>query len=229
MLYGGWIIALGHICLAGTELFGIPNGGVVSPETAPGPLFMFMLGLTFIIIGTGFFKPCVSVMVGQLYGDGDPRRDSGFTIFYMGINLGAMLSPLIAGTLGEKVGWHWGFGAAAVGMIAALVCYQILRPKYLVGIGDAPEGAWDGKGKRNFLLIVGGLAAIPIVPLILYFAGALGPVQDAWGAFSGTLGQFGTAAVIITILLALCAAVGWVGLFFYERAYVRAAQLPPLS
>ena len=63
--------------------------------------------------------------MGQLYGQDDPRRDSGFTIFYMGINLGAFLSPLIAGTLGQKVGWHWGFGSAAVGMILGLIFYQI--------------------------------------------------------------------------------------------------------
>jgi proton-dependent oligopeptide transporter, POT family len=75
------------------------------------------------------------VMVGQLYAETDPRRDSGFTIFYMGINLGALLAPLVAGTLGETVGWHWGFAAAAVGMIAGLVCYQALRPRYLAGVG----------------------------------------------------------------------------------------------
>ncbi len=79
-------------------------------------------------------------MVGQLYGPDDGRRDSGFTIFYMGINLGAFMSPLIAGTLGQKVGWHWGFGSAAVGMILGLIFYQILRPKYLAGVGLSPEG-----------------------------------------------------------------------------------------
>jgi dipeptide/tripeptide permease len=71
--------------------------------------------------------------VGQLYKQGDPRRDGAFTIFYMGINLGAFLCAFVCGTLGEKVGWHWGFGAAAVGMIAGLVLYTILRPKYLKG------------------------------------------------------------------------------------------------
>ncbi len=149
MLIGGWIIALGHITLAGTELFGITAGEVVTMQSSPGALVTFMTGLALIVIGTGFFKPCVSVMVGQLYEEGDPRRDAGFTIFYMGINIGAFLSPLVAGTLGEKVGWHWGFGAAAVGMILGLIFYQIFRPKYLRGIGDPPHHeAYHEKGKE---------------------------------------------------------------------------------
>jgi POT family proton-dependent oligopeptide transporter len=78
-------------------------------------------------------------MVGQLYGEDDPRRDAGFTIYYLGINVGALLAPLVAGILGETVGWHWGFGAAAVGMIVGILSYQWLRPRYLDGIGLAPQ------------------------------------------------------------------------------------------
>ncbi|TWU45373.1 Di-/tripeptide transporter [Novipirellula aureliae] len=144
MLIGGWIIALGHITLAGTELFGITAGEAVTLQTGPGALLIFLTGLALIVIGTGFFKPCVSVMVGQLYGPhDDARRDAGFTFFYMGINLGAFLSPLIAGTLGQKVGWHWGFGSAAVGMILGLLFYQFFRPKYLAGIGLSPKQVVD--------------------------------------------------------------------------------------
>lgn len=139
MLVGGWIIAAGHITLAMTELFGITAGEAVTFQTGPGAYLCFMGGLVLIVVGTGFFKPCVSVMVGQLYAEGDERRDSGFTIFYMGINLGAFFSPLVAGTLGEKVGWHWGFGSAAVGMIAGLLFYQKFRPKYLGDIGMPPN------------------------------------------------------------------------------------------
>jgi POT family proton-dependent oligopeptide transporter len=131
MMTGGWIIAAGHFTLAVSELFG---HGFAAEAT-------FMAGLGLIIIGTGFFKPCVSVMVGQLYGENDPRRDSAFTIFYMGINVGAFMSGLIAGTLGEKVGWHWGFGSAGVGMVVGLLVYQYLRPKYLEGIGLSPKEA----------------------------------------------------------------------------------------
>ncbi|MBW2463424.1 MAG: peptide MFS transporter, partial [Deltaproteobacteria bacterium] len=131
MVIGGWIIAAGHFTLAFTEVFG--RGGAST--------WIFILGLALIVIGTGFFKPCVSVMVGQLYSESDPRRDSGFTIFYMGINVGAFLSGVIAGTLGEKVGWHWGFGSAGVGMVLGLLVYQYLRPKYLQGIGLSPKEA----------------------------------------------------------------------------------------
>ena len=139
MIVGGWIIAAGHILLAGTELFGITAGAAVTLQTGPGALLCFVGGLALIVIGTGFFKPCVSVMVGQLYGPNDERRDGGFTIFYMGINVGALLAPLIAGTLGETVGWHWGFGSAAIGMILGITAYQAFRSRYLEGIGLPPK------------------------------------------------------------------------------------------
>ena len=141
LVIGGWTIAAGHIVLAGTELFGITAGQAVTLQTGPGALLCFIAGLVLVIIGTGFFKPCVSVMVGQLYAPNDGRRDAGFTIFYMGINLGAVLSPLVAGTLGETVGWHWGFGSAAVGMILGITVYQGLRGRYLQGIGLPPAPA----------------------------------------------------------------------------------------
>ncbi len=148
MLIGGWIIAAGHTTLALTELARIRAGEAVTLQTSPGALLTFLAGLALIAIGTGFFKPCVSVMVGQLYSEGDPRRDSGFTIFYMGINLGALIAPLVAGTLGETVGWHWGFAAAAVGMLAGLLCYQILRPRHLQGIGLPPRARAARDGAR---------------------------------------------------------------------------------
>jgi len=89
---------------------------------------LFFVALMFLIFGNGAFKPNISTQVGGLYAAGDPRRDRAFTIFYMGINLGAMLSPLICGTLGQKVGWHYGFGAAGVGMILGLILYIWGRP-----------------------------------------------------------------------------------------------------
>lgn len=140
MLIGGWIIAAGHFCLALTEVFSVSSATqTVTFASDPFTFATFMLGLLLIIVGTGFFKPCVSVMVGQLYSRHDPRRDSGFTIFYMGINVGAFLSGIIAGTLGEKLGWHWGFGSAGVGMLLGLATYQWLRPRYLGDIGLAPS------------------------------------------------------------------------------------------
>ncbi|MEK2645368.1 peptide MFS transporter [Bdellovibrio sp. BCCA] len=101
---GGVLMAIGHFLMAVES--------------------MFFPALLFLILGNGFFKPNISTQVGGLYAENDPRRDGAYTIFYMGINLGAILSPLICGTLGQKVGWHWGFGAAGVGMLVSLVIYH---------------------------------------------------------------------------------------------------------
>jgi len=87
----------------------------------------FYLGLILLVLGNGFFKPNIASMVGQLYPEGSPLKDSGYTIFYMGINIGAFLGILICGYLGEKVGWHYGFGAACVGMIFGLILFASLQ------------------------------------------------------------------------------------------------------
>ena len=135
LVIGGVLIALGHFCLA--------VEGMVT----------FYVGLGLVILGTGFFKPNVSTMVGQLYPAGDPRRDGGFTLFYMGINLGAFIAPLICGYLGERVGWQWGFGAAGVGMVFGLVLYVWGRDRYLPGIGintaSSTESAGLGEGNHR--------------------------------------------------------------------------------
>ena len=118
---GGWIIALGHFTMA------IPS------------TFTFFLGLVFIICGTGLLKPNVSTIVGDLYPDGGARRDAGFSVFYMGINLGAFFGPLITGFLGEGYHWHWGFGAAGVGMVLGLIQYR-LGQDHLGDIGHLNSG-----------------------------------------------------------------------------------------
>jgi POT family proton-dependent oligopeptide transporter len=132
MLVGGLLIALGHVALAFSGIGPLAENHL--------GMSVFVAGLVLIVIGTGHFKPNVSVMVGALYPPDDPRRDGAFTIFYMGINLGAFICAFVCGTLGEKVGWHWGFGAAAVGMILGLILYTFARPKLLGHIGDAPAG-----------------------------------------------------------------------------------------
>jgi proton-dependent oligopeptide transporter, POT family len=119
VLIGGIIIALGHFSMA------FPS------EQS------FFLGLVLIAIGTGMLKPNVSSLVGTLYSKDDRRRDAGFSIFYMGINLGAFIAPLITGPLGQRVNWHWGFAAAGVGMTLGLIQYVAGR-KYVVG-SDAPR------------------------------------------------------------------------------------------
>ena len=90
------------------------------------PLFLF--ALLVLILGNGAFKPNISTQVGTLYAPGDPRRDRAFSIFYVGINLGAFLAPLVCGTLGEELGWHYGFAAAGVGMTIGLAIYLYAAP-----------------------------------------------------------------------------------------------------
>jgi len=123
MTVGAFIIAAGHFTLA------LP--------TVP----TFFIGLALVAIGTGFFKVNASTMVGQLYAQGDKRRDAGFTIFYMGTNAGAFFGQIICSYFAEspRWGWHWGFGAAGVGMLLGLGTYVALRRRYLAGIGDAPK------------------------------------------------------------------------------------------
>src|SRR5437016_534766 len=111
--YGGLIIALGHFTLA-------------IPATKS-----FYLGLILVVLGTGSLKPNISAVVGDLYPEGGARRDAGFSIFYMGINSGAVLGQTVTGLLGEKFGWHFGFGAAGVGMLIGLGFFAMRAPKTL--------------------------------------------------------------------------------------------------
>jgi len=101
---------------------------------------VFYLGLLLLIFGNGFFKSNISTMVGFLYEKDDKRKDSAFTIFYMGVNLGVALAPYICGTLGEKVAWQWGFFAAGVGMCIGLLIFIFGRKKYLPNLGVKPTG-----------------------------------------------------------------------------------------
>ncbi|MDZ7716546.1 MAG: peptide MFS transporter [Balneolaceae bacterium] len=112
---GGCIIALGHFTMAG-PLVGLPDQG------------SFFLGLIFIVIGTGLLKPNVSSMVGDLYPEGGAIRDAGFSIFYMGINFGAILGPTLCGILGEGYNWHWGFSLAGFGMLLGLCPTGLGKP-----------------------------------------------------------------------------------------------------
>ena len=154
---GGLIIAAGHFSLA-----------VPSTPT-------FFLGLVLVVIGTGFLKPNISAMVGQLYPGGGARRDAGFTIFYMGINMGAFLGPLICSYLGEHVNWHAGFGAAGVGMVFGVIQY-----KFSVGrLGEAglhpskPQGAAPSGMDKAWYPVIAGFGLV----FILVLLGITGAVQ----------------------------------------------------
>ena len=111
VLFGALIIMLGHFTLA-----------IPLEQT-------FILGLTLVAIGTGLLKPNISSIVGQLYSDDDERRDSGFTVFYMSINIGSMLGFAVCGYLGERIGWHWGFGAAGIGMLFGVIQFIYFKDK----------------------------------------------------------------------------------------------------
>ena len=105
---------------------------------------IFYLSLALIVSGVGFLKPNISTMVGALYEEGDPRRDSGFTIFYMGINIGAFTATLLCGYLGEKIGWAYGFGAAGIGMLLGLIIF-LWGQKYLEGLAEPPSEKYKDK------------------------------------------------------------------------------------
>jgi len=137
-LFGGYIadkwigkrtaIIIGAICIALGQLC-----------MGRGSMTWVFWAMAFIVIGNGFFKPNISSIVGDLYEKNDPRRDSGFTIFYMGINLGSFLAGLIAGTLAHNFGWGWGFGSAAIGMFIGLITFLWGQNKFLQGKGLAPK------------------------------------------------------------------------------------------
>ena len=118
----------------------------------------FYTGLGLIVIGTGLLKPNISVMVGQLYTEHDARRDAGFTIFYMGINIGAFAAPLVCGYLGENINWHLGFAAAGVGMVIGMIVYVLMgRTSATVGHLTAEAETEKPASTRMFGI---GIAAV---------------------------------------------------------------------
>jgi len=129
-LIGGYLadkfLGFRYAVMTGAALMALGHGALAI-ESMP----TFYLGLILLVIGNGFFKPNISSMVGQLYPKGSPLKDSGYTIFYMGINIGAFFGILICGYLGEKIGWHYGFGAACIGMSFGLVLFYSLQ--YMLG------------------------------------------------------------------------------------------------
>lgn len=151
--WGGVLIACGHIAIALSTIFA---------HTA------FFLGLVLIVLGTGLLKPNISATVGDLYPEGGARRDAGFSIFYMGINTGALVAPLITGYLGERVGWHWGFGAAGAGMIIGLIMYRARATRTLGPIGaKSSAGPAEQRKVRTIALLCCGLIAALIMLVML--------------------------------------------------------------
>jgi len=149
--YGGVLIALGHLSIALSIVFA---------QSA------FYIGLVLIVMGTGLLKPNISAIVGDLYPEGGSRRDAGFSIFYMGINIGALVAPLITGILGERVGWSLGFGAAGLGMVIGLVTYRLRGDKTLGDIGVAPGSSDPAEHRRVKLSAMIGVAVIALLVLL---------------------------------------------------------------
>jgi POT family proton-dependent oligopeptide transporter len=158
ILIGGLLMALGQFLM-------FLSGSMVSDGVqSASAISMMWAGLTFLIIGNGFFKPNISTMVGQLYPKGDHRVDSAFTIFYMGINLGAFFSPLICGGLGDTGNIHdfrYGFLAACIGMVVSTISFELMKNKYLKTPDGQPIGMPKGKmDMKTILIILGSVAVI---------------------------------------------------------------------
>src|SRR5215475_4124602 len=147
ILLGAAMMAIGHFMMAFEPLF--------------------LIALTMLILGNGAFKPNMSAQVGGLYAPGDPRRDRAYSIFYVGINLGAFLAPLVCGTLGEELGWHYGFTAAGIGMTLGLVIYLIATPHLPSDafVRRVPNGGLDGSAWRSIIALF-----LLFVPVSLFWA-----------------------------------------------------------
>jgi POT family proton-dependent oligopeptide transporter len=176
VVFGGVLLALGHLGMAlEGEQARMVNGHIVRDE---GALQAFYFSLALIVIGVGFLKPNISTIVGRLYGENDPRRDAGFTIFYMGINIGAFAATLLCGYLGETYGWHYGFGVAGIGMVIGLVTF-LRGQKYLHGLAEPSD---ISRLQRKSLLglsvehtiYLSALLAVFAVWKMLQFHGAVG-------------------------------------------------------
>jgi POT family proton-dependent oligopeptide transporter len=165
VLYGGICIAVGEYCLSVRSLT------------------TFYFGLAIIACGTGLLKPNISTMVGALYGKDDVRRDGGFSIFYMGINMGALLAPLVCGYLGENYDWHYGFLAAGVGMTIGVIQYS-LGAKFLGTAGIANVGT--EADRRLFRKIVASAVATILLAVALSFAGLISPTAEKLSDIFGT-------------------------------------------
>jgi len=185
---GAALITAGHFSI-GLSYFG--GEGTLGKS-------MFFLGLLLIVCGTGLLKPNISAIVGDLYPEGGSRRDAGFSIFYMGINLGAFAGQLITGALGEKVGWHAGFTAAGVGMLFGLLWYWLRAQKTLGDIGNEPTRHPDPVVQaRQERTVKGVISAIGIAIAIVFILGATKMIHLDAQAIGGymTYVLVGTAAV----------------------------------
>jgi len=174
ILIGGITMAFGHFAMAFE------------------PLLHLALGL--LIAGNGFFKPNIATLLGTYYRENDPRRDPGFTFFYMGVNLGAFFSPLVAGTLGEKVGWHYGFASAGVGMCLGLAQFVFSGDR--LGTSGLPEGK-TRLDRADWMHVI--LISLGMIPLVFGILGAWKLVGPTWDGLPG-FGKLAVTVVAVAVL-----------------------------
>lgn len=169
VILGGVLMSVGHLVLA------------VEHEMA------FYAGMAFIISGNGFFKPNISSMVGALYPPNDPRRDSGFSLFYMGINLGAALGGTLCGWIGQNYNWHYGFGLAGIFMVLGLVVFYVGQ-KSLGTVGLPPNGADQlkvgGFVTREWIVYAGAVLIVPVIMSLLNLYEVMDPIMLVFAVVS---------------------------------------------
>jgi POT family proton-dependent oligopeptide transporter len=182
VFYGGCVIAAGHFTMA-------------FPSTVT-----FYVGLILIVIGTGLLKPNISAIVGDLYPEGGARRDSAFSIYYMGINVGAFLGPLICGYLGETISWHLGFSAAGIGMVLGLIQYQ-LGARHLGAAGllksDPQALAAQAQARRNLFRSIEAAVGLILIVVALQSIGVIRMTLLRFVDYTGA----GIAAIAAAFLL----------------------------
>jgi len=238
VIFGGILLCLGHLLMAveghqavqyaaGTLLTSditLNNGAVLSAGTLLtetikiqdlAALNVFYLALSLIVVGVGFLKPNISTIVGQLYSKDDPRRDSGFTIFYMGINLGSFAATIICVYLGETYGWRYGFGAAGIGMLFGLVTFT-KGLKYLRGLAEPPnievltEKIW-GLISREYLIYLMAILSLSVFWLVIQHEPVVFAAQQvllivsgvgliAYAALKGSREEFQQMLVLMVLI-----------------------------
>jgi POT family proton-dependent oligopeptide transporter len=166
VLFGGIVLAVGHLFMAYEGIHGATDPLVKQADPA---INVFWLALALIIVGSGFLKANISVIVGQLYKMTDSRRDSAYTIFYMGVNTGAALGTILVGYLGETIGWSWGFGLAGIGMVLGLLIFVAGKPA-LKGRGEPPKAL----AKKGELILYGiGIASVGVIWFLIQYVSVI--------------------------------------------------------
>lgn len=210
VIFGGLLLVAGHVGMAFEGHTATVSGGQVLRDE--GSLRITYLSLALIIMGVGFLKPNISTIVGRLYADDDPRRDSGFSLFYAGINLGSLFASLVCGYLGEAYGWRYGFGAAGIGMLAGLAMF-LWGQKYLHGHAEPANPA-------SLRERVAGLPR----EWLIYLLAVVGVLPIAWLMWATANGAFALGGEVTLAQLLMLVVLGGVLLWF---AWFLATQCTP--